>query len=116
MDVIEARKIIEDNNLIPKNISKHIINYIIGNSKILDKKVLNYVSEKEVKFYKNKVKKINVSSLLNTLKIKNSYFNFPPPAFPLGFDVDLSLDGSSFLEPPPNAVRSYFSLNKTYLG
>ncbi len=58
MDVVEARKIIKDNNLIPKNISKQIIKYIIGNSKILDKKALKYVSEKEVKIYKNKVKKI----------------------------------------------------------
>ena len=62
------------------------------------------------------LKKIKASGFLNTLKITNSYFNFPPPAFPLGLDVDLSLDESSFLEPPPNAVRSYFNLNKTYLG
>ena len=31
MDLIKARKIIEDNNLIPKNISKEIIKYISGN-------------------------------------------------------------------------------------
>ena len=58
MNVIEARKIIEDNNLIPKNISKEIINYINGNSEKLNKKILNYVSEKELKNYKDKIKKI----------------------------------------------------------
>ena len=58
MNVIEARKIIEDNNLIPKNISKEIINYINGNSEKLNKKILNHVSEKELKNYKDKIKKI----------------------------------------------------------
>ena len=57
MNVIEARKIIEENNLIPK-ISKEIINYINGNSEKLNKKILNYVSEKELKNYKDKIKKI----------------------------------------------------------
>ncbi len=65
MNVIEARKIIEDNNLIPKNISKHIIKYINGNSKKLDEKILNYVTEKEVKNFKDRIKKIR-------LKLKNS--------------------------------------------
>jgi len=65
MNVIEARKIIKDNNLIPKNISKQIIKYINGNSKKLDKKIFDYVTEKEVKNFKDKVKKIR-------FKLKNT--------------------------------------------
>ena len=58
MNVIEARKIIKNNNLIPGKISKHIIKYINGDSKKLEKKILNYVIEKEIKTIKDKVKKL----------------------------------------------------------
>ena len=94
MDVIKARKIIDDNNLIPKNISKEIIRYIIGNSKKLDKKALNFVTEKEVKNYKDEVKKIK-SKLVNCIPrnlpiytiIKRKYRDFNWSKINQHFDI-----------------------------
>ena len=83
MNVIEARKIISENNLIPKKISKEIVKYIIGNKKKLNKEVLNYVKEEEVKNLKSKInklkKKLGIYSPRNLpiyMIIKEKYKNF----------------------------------------
>ena len=48
MDKSDARKVVLENNLIPKKISKEKINYINGNYKTINKKSLNFVKKKEI--------------------------------------------------------------------
>ena len=57
MDKSDARKVVLENNLIPKKISKEIINYINGNYKTINKKSLNFVKKKEIEQKKKKKKK-----------------------------------------------------------
>jgi hypothetical protein len=72
MNVIEARKIIKDNDLIPKKINKEIINYINGRKKKLDEKTLSYASKEEIEIYKSKFS-----------KIKKKLGNFSPRNLPI---------------------------------
>tara|TARA_B100000780_G_C21110579_1_gene448779 strand:+ start:660 stop:1847 length:1188 start_codon:yes stop_codon:yes gene_type:complete len=96
MNVIEARKIIKNNNLIPGKISKHIIKYINGDSKKLEKKILNYVIEKEIKTIKDKVKKLK-SKKKNSIPrnlaiytlIKEKYKDFSWSKINKHFDISM---------------------------
>ena len=60
MDKSDARKVVLENNLIPKKISKEIINYINGNYKTINKKSLNFVKKKEIEQKKKRIFKYKI--------------------------------------------------------
>lgn len=58
MNASEARKVVLNNNLIPKKISREIIGYISGKQKILDKETLSFVKKKEIDLKKKEFLKL----------------------------------------------------------
>lgn len=122
MDKSDARKVVLENNLIPKKISKEIINYINGNYKTINKKSLNFVKKKEIEQKKKEF--LNIKSKLKFkeprnlpiyLMIKKKYKDFDWSKINKHYDININTDDLGIKVSLASLLFGKINANKSFL-